>query len=148
MVDSGNIWRSAISRDLMNQLNISPADLEPIPGVSSVGTANRSSSLKVLGLCKKPIKISFGDHKTQFSLRPVVLDNLAMPLNLSGPFLKHNNIDQLHSQDALKVCGSTVKLVSVIKNDKPAELGSTGVYLINSVTIPPLSSQIVPLRAA
>ena len=45
----------------------------------------------------------------RFSLpiQPVVLRDLAMPLNLSGPFLKKHRIDPIHSQNIISVDGQT-----------------------------------------
>ena len=148
LVDSGNTWACAISADLMQQLNLSQSDLTPIPGVPTVGTAHKDGHLKVLGMCRQPLKISFGDHPTKFSCQPVVLEGLSMPFNISGPFLKRHNIDQLHSEDALRIAGRKVKLVSVLQTKPTAEVGSTGVYLHQKVTIPAQSQILATVVAA
>ena len=148
LVDSGNTWSCAISADLMKQLNLTQSDLTPIPGVPTVGTAHKDGHLKVLGMCKQPLKISFGDLPTKFSCQPVVLEGLSMPFNISGPYMKKHGIDQLHSEDALRIAGRKVKLVSVLQTKPSAEVGSTGVYLHEKVTVPAQSQILAPVVAA
>ena len=93
-LDSGNTWHSAISEKFLATLNRTSADLEKIPEVESVATANEKGRLQVLGRLRKPLKLQFVGHETAINFTPVVLRDLAMDINISGPFLKRHGIDQ------------------------------------------------------
>lgn len=105
MVDSGNLWKNVLSLDFLHQLGLTRDDLREVPGIHEVGTAKSGAGLKVLGELKTPIHLRFGGCATRFKCRPVVLEGLSMPFNLSGPFLAQFGIDQLHSEGALLVQG-------------------------------------------
>ena len=68
-----------------------------------------------------------------------------MDVNISGPFMKNNAIDQLHSKDAVSISGTTIKLRR--SSDRPAPCATSAVYLLAAVTVPPMSSATVDLRA-
>jgi hypothetical protein len=102
MVDSGNLWKNVLSLDFLHQLGLTCNDLRrEVPGIQEVGTAKSGTGLKVVGELKTPIHLQFGGCATQFKCRPVVLQGLSMPFNVSGPFLAQFGIDQLHSEGAL-----------------------------------------------
>ena len=67
-----------------------------------------------------------------------------MPFNISGPFLKEHGLDQLHSQDAIRFQGHTIKLVSNIASPKQESVSSK-VYVQGNYTIKPFSVQYVKL---
>ena len=119
-------------------------DLQPVKGTTSIGTAKTGASLKVLGETKQPLYIQIGGIATKLWCRPVVLDGLAMPFNISGPFLKEHGLDQLHSQDAIRFQGHTIKLVSNIASPKQESVSSKA-YVQGNYTIKPFSVQYVKL---
>jgi hypothetical protein len=47
-----------------------------------------------MGELKQRIYLQLGGCETQFRCRPVVVQGLTQDLNLSGPFLRQNDIDQ------------------------------------------------------
>ena len=101
MMDSGNLWRSALSWDLARKLGLTPKDIKPIPGYSKIGTAAKGGQLEVMGETKKKLRINLGGGTKDILCRPVIIRNLSMSCNLSGPFLKKNKIDLLHTGDAM-----------------------------------------------
>jgi hypothetical protein len=103
MVDSGNLWKNVLSLDFHHQPGQTRDDLREVPEIQEVGTAKSGTGLKVVGELKTPIHLRFGGCATHFKCRPVVLESLSMPFNLSGPFLAQFGIDQIHSEGALKV---------------------------------------------
>ena len=143
MIDSGNLWRCAISKDLMAAMGLSPSDLKPIPGLTQIGTAKEGASLGVLGLVKQPLRLKFNGNDTFFSCQPVVLEGLSMPFNISGPFLKEHSIDQLHSQDALLVCGQKIPLLAT-QESRPAEVIASAVYVSKQTVVPAFKEMWVP----
>ena len=58
MMDSGNLWRSALSWDLAQKLGLTPKDIKPIPGYSKIGTAAKGGQLEVMGETKKKLRIN------------------------------------------------------------------------------------------
>ena len=139
LVDSGNVWKTAISDELARKLEIEEKDLERM-SVDSIGTAKKGSSLKILGQVKKPIMMKLGDHPTRIAVRPVVIENLSMGMNLSGPFLKAYGIDQLHSQNALSFQGRLIPLKEANegrREAKYAEITRTKIYVEEDQWIKP-----------
>ena len=92
LVDSGNLWRNAISEEFLHQLGLNKEDLRPLLN-TKVGTASASADLEVMGETKVPLKLNMGGLTTKFKFRPIVLKDLSMHINLGGPFLKQYNID-------------------------------------------------------
>jgi hypothetical protein len=86
LLDSGNIWRNVMSERLLKKLGMEPKDLQPL-SISKIQTAKMGASLEVRGLTHD--------------------------LNLSGPFLRQNKIDQIHSRDVIKINGHEVPLLTV-----------------------------------
>ena len=91
-VDSGNTWRTAISAQFARELGLTAADIQPTDR-KSVGTAKTDSSLPIIGETKKPLYINMNGMETRFRVRPIIIEGLAMSVNLSGPFLKAYKID-------------------------------------------------------
>jgi hypothetical protein len=58
------------------------------------------------------VQVHLGGCETRFRCRPVVVRGMTHDLNLSGPFLGQNRIDQLHSRDALRINGHEVPLLT------------------------------------
>ena len=97
----------------------------------------------------KPLYIQFDTFDTKFKFQPVVIRNLAMDINICGPFLQQHSIDQLHSKNALKVQGHLVKLYPV-PHTTPIipEATHSCAYLTSDITIAPYSVAHIPLRIA
>ena len=88
LLDTGNTYRSAISEEFFWLLGFGPQDLRPLR--VSVQTAQAGSTLQVLGEPLEPLWLNFSDIDLFFSFSPVVIRNLAMHVNVSGPFMaKH-----------------------------------------------------------
>jgi hypothetical protein len=143
-VDSGNLWRNAISEELMTQLGISRKQLLTI-STTSLGTAKKGAELAVLGELPKPIALSLGAGMRTFLTQPVVIRGLTMRMNISGPFLKMHDIDQLHSKNCLQVGSTQIPLL----HTKQAEAAADPVCFVTTTTrdmvVPPLSGAHIPL---
>ena len=147
LVDSGNFYYSCISENLLTSLGIKLKELEILPGNPKIATAAEGSSLTILGRLKNSLKLKLGDHSTIIKFKPVVIRDLAMPLNLSGPFLKSLHIDQLHSKGGLLFQGKFVPLLSDSEFNTKVELKESPLYSQNTVIVPPLSQRTVNLVA-
>ena len=147
LIDSGNLWRNAISVGLLRKLGLSEADLRPAE-TSTIATAKQGANLKVLGELKKAIYINIGGLQTRFKTRPVVIEDLSMAANISGPFLKRHGMDQIHSEDCLRINGHDVPLFSTPNRDRAekAEVVTSAVYLQGKATIPARGVAYVQLR--
>ncbi len=145
MVDSGNTWRTAISTAMANRMGLKSSNLRPVPGVTTVQTAKSGDGLRLLGETRKLISIRIGEHPTAFKCRPVVLDGLSMAVNLSGPFLRKNGINQLHTRNALSIGRRIIPMMSQMT---VADLhqGEVPVYVEEKVVLPPRTHQIITLR--
>ena len=82
LVNSGNSIQNAISPALFHRVGLKvKRDLDPYH-ISSVGTAKKNASLRILGRLKKPLKINIGQSRHHFKTRPIVVDGLSMSFNL------------------------------------------------------------------
>lgn len=144
MIDSGNLLRCAISKDLMVALGLSPGDLKLILGLKQIGTAKEGASLGILGL---PLRLKFDGSGTFFSCQPIVIGGLSMPFNISCPFLKEHSIDQLHSQDALLVCGQKIQLLAT-QESRQAEVIASAVYVSKKTVVPAFKEMWIPAHVS
>lgn len=144
MVDSGNLWRNVISTEFMAKLGYTREDLRPVAGSQRVSTARKGATLEIWGELPRNVKLRLGTHHTTFLTRPVVLNGLTMDFNISGPFLKKYHIDQLHSQDCLRVQGRSIPLLQA---RTPHKKTTCNLYLDRAVRLPPWSINHVQLRA-
>ena len=55
MVDSGNLFKNVISKGFMMALGLTMADLEPMEGRQTVGTAKEGGKLHILGRVRNPL---------------------------------------------------------------------------------------------
>jgi len=152
LVDSGNLWRNVISLPFLHQLGLTLNDLRPL-AIQKVATAKAGAALRVLGELKKAIHLNLGGLDTRLKTRPVVVEGLAMPFNLSGPFLKLHNIDQLHSRNAVRYQGREIPLCTqqdelVIGTAGESPRHSSAVYTMDDVDVPGNSQLVVALRAS
>ena len=139
LVDSGNTWRSVISTDFARKLNIDlQHDLRPLSN-TQIGTAQKGASLKILGETKQNMHLKLGTCNTKFRFRPVVIENLAMPLNIAGPFLKRHQIDQIHSRDCLSINGQDIPLMNQIEYPNLTEKITGQIQLAQEWILPPFS---------
>lgn len=121
--------------------------IRPI-AVKEVGTAKHGASLKILGEVRDPIHLRIPGHTTTFSFRPIIVDGLAMDVNLAGPWLQAHGWDHLYSQDCLLIQGHKVplqKLPATKPNSIPQE--PLACYVSTKASIPPNSAAILKLRA-
>ena len=110
LVDSGNVWRSAFAESFLPKLGLTSQDVRPIDR-KQLRTAKLDSSLTVVGELKQELSFDIGSINTQCRERPIVVRNMAMDFNLSGPFMKRHQIDMLHSMDAISIQGHIVPLL-------------------------------------
>lgn len=123
---------------MLHQLGKDIQDLQPISGAHIIGTAKEGTSLKVLGELKDPLILQILGTDVNLECRPAVLEGLSMPFNICGPFLKDNNIDQLHSEDSLDIAGTKVPLIATL--DPPiGKCVTSRVYIENDTKILPFS---------
>ena len=143
-VDSGNNFCNAMSVRCLKRVGLTLQDITPIK--ENVKTAKKGSTLTVLGRVSKKIPLTFKGIDLTFFTQPVVIKNLSMDFNLSGPFLKQNAIDQIHTRNVLswrdKECPLVERPHQSISTLTDADLytNSTNispVYLSNPVTLPP-----------
>jgi hypothetical protein len=148
MVDSGNLWKNMLSLNFLHQLWLTRDDLLEVPGIQEVGTDKSGTGLKVLGELKNPIHLRFGGCATRFKCRPVVLEGLSMPFNLSGPFLAQFGIDQLHSEGALLVQVKRIPMVASLNPSADVEQTVSNLYVIEKVTVPAFSKMKFAVRVS
>lgn len=117
MFDSGNTFHSVISEDLFNKLRMTAADLADSPQPRSVATASKTDSLEVLGRLRRPLTFHLSTSPVFFRERFYVLKNLNMDMNLSKTFMQRHSIDELHSQNAVRIKKQILPLLSKDSQD-------------------------------
>jgi hypothetical protein len=149
LVDSGNIWPNAISKDFaINHMKLTEAAIRPL-STKTIGTAKDGASMRVLGEVTRPLPLQLGGISTCLKTRPVVVESLSMPFNLAGPFLKKHKIDQIHSEDCIRFQGHDVKLLKRRKGSyTDVETALSNVYVVKKTVVKPMQHAIVTLRAA
>jgi len=70
----------------------------------------------VLGHVKKHMVLDFGQELV-YKIKPIVIRNFSSRLNISGKFLAHWKVDQLHSIGCLKINSKHVKMLKQIPKD-------------------------------
>ena len=157
LVDSGNTWRTAISESFARKLGINKHHIQPLPNIK-VKTAQENGRLDVIGETKDvltfnlPTPRQIGEPNNiaaSFKCRPAIIRDLGMDLNISGPFLKHFNIDQLHSKNCLQLPnGIRVPLTSVPSTQpkRHHEQAEFVALITKNVTVPPLSISHVKIH--
>ena len=136
MADTGNQWRSALSWDAAKRIGIQLKDIKPIPGYNKIGTAAVDGELEVMGETRHKLRINLGGGTRDILCKPVVIKNLSMPFNLSGPFMKRHQIDILHTGDAL-VQGRKIPMQARSGNFNQMASAYTLVYTTEDAVIEP-----------
>ena len=95
----------------------------------------------------------FGGTSTFFTIRPLIIDGLTMPCNISGPFMAHHQLDQLHSQGALRVQGKLVPLVKpdsrrVLATLHQTERDTSSAYVTKATVVPAGHARFLPLTVS
>jgi hypothetical protein len=135
LLDSGTLFRCCISKDFLAHLGIPVSVLRPI-AITSVGSAKEGVCMKVLGEVPTKLKLQLGGHSCVFPFKPVVLEGLFMPLNISGPFLAEFGINQIHSDKSIRVKGTMIKLLAS-PDDNHKKTGQSRVYTMKDEIVPP-----------
>ena len=129
----------------MRKLGKTAKDLKTLPELTSVATAGEGHVLQILGRFKNPLKLKLHHHTTAINFCPIVIENLAMDINISGPFLKKHSIDQIHSKDSLKFQGKLIPLLPDNFVPLSPEITSSIAVITRDVTIQPFSETYVPI---
>jgi hypothetical protein len=115
LIDSGNVVINAISERFAQRLfgHDYHKAIMPSERFKYLGTADEGGQkMRVLGVTSNPVTLRFGGSGTVFKTHPLVLQGLSQDINISGPFLSANGIDQLHSRGSLRVKGQLVPLLT------------------------------------
>jgi hypothetical protein len=137
-----------MSKQLLKKLGLGPDDLQPLT-ISKIQTAKMGASLEIMVELKQKIYLQLGGCQTRFRCRPIVVGGLTHDMNLSGPFLRQNKIDQIHSRDAIRINGHEVPLLTA--RGRPAvpraEVSSAPAYFVKKTILAPNSITMCLLRA-
>ena len=154
LVDSGNLWRNAVSESVAKKLGFKREQLRPLE-VTRIATAKPNASLRVLGELPHDVTLLLGTHQTPIRTKPIVIEGLSMDVNLSGPFLQNQKIDLLNTRRCLRWKGKEVGLRtaqgillvgSVEKEEEEGGANYSHVYVGKKVRIPPYSWGEFPVR--
>ena len=102
LLDSGNLWRSALSPQFARKLGLGAADLREID-TKTVGTAKQGANLRVLGETRKQLLLQLPQLGLAFPFRPVVIEGLTTSVNISGPWMRSVKWDLLFSNNTLRI---------------------------------------------
>jgi transposase InsO family protein len=143
LVDSGNNWRCAISKQYADRLGLKPDDITPVDS-GRISTAKGGSYLEVLGCPKKPLSLRTTVSDTAWSFLPVIIEGFAMDINLSGPWMKKHQWDHIISRDCLRIQGKDVPLC---RPDSGEEAPGSLCYVSKETTAKANSFTYVPCHA-
>ena len=147
LIDSGNTWRTVISPSYASTLGIDcTKDLKPL-SMKTIGTAQKGGQMKILGETKNNYHITFSPSATKFKFKPVIVEGLSMPINISGPFLRRHNIDQLHSRDSLLIQSQLIPLYSELPQVSSMETANSKLFTLEDLTLEPWSINHVLVSA-
>ena len=155
LLDSGNLLISVISEKFFHHLALGQNALIPVSGLNTINTAKQGAALKVVGRVRTPLKLTMAPFTRPILFRPLVIANLAMPINISGAFMQTNNISQMHGSGTVIYDDITIKLWSkrdiasrklhtYIKSNE-AEMGHSNAYSAQTITVQPNSVSVVQL---
>ncbi len=155
LVDSGNLWRNAVSESVAKKLGFRREDLRSLE-VTRIATAKQNATLKVLGELPHDVTLLLGTHQTPIRTKPIVIEGLSMDVNLSGPFLQNQRIDLLNTRGCLRWKGREVGLrtaqgsllVSSVQSEERGGANYSDVYVGRKVRISPFSWGEFPVRIA
>ena len=136
-----------MSKALADQLGITPAQLRPMPGLTDLGTAAEGARLAVLGETREKLTLNLGGNTNNISCRPVVLDNLTMDLNLSGPFMKKHGIDLIQTLGVARFQGQDLPLVTEAEDVCTKKGTYSMIYTKENVKIRPMEAAWIPAIA-
>ena len=153
-MDSGNCLPNVISESFAAKLGFPRSSLRAIPKLRKVGTAKAASDLVVLGTTPRALKLRIGGSQRRIPFRPLVIENLAMEVNLGGPFMRRARIDQLHSQGVLSIDGTQVPVLTKRQCENAqisissiiGEKNESVAYVANTINVPSQSACYLPLR--
>ena len=149
LIDSGNLVTNVISEDFAHRLfetkNLTKY-LEPSKTFSRLGTAQQGAVLDVLGVVKRPVHIRFGGSSARFPSHPLVIRGLSSDVNISGPFLMKNQLDQLHSSGELLVRGQKIPLKTKSSPRRRTAPKSSRTYLAEEINLSPQQIHTISVR--
>ena len=114
-------------------------DLKPLTNSPTIGTATQNNNLNVLGETRNFMHLSFPPLSTKFKVKPAVVANLSMNINIAGTFLKRHNIDQLHSEDCLRIQTHKIPLHSQVDDVFSFETTESVLKIDKAQIVPPFS---------
>ena len=126
------MFRSVISENFYKTLG--GQRLRPL-SLGVIGTAHQKATLQVLRELEKPLKMTIPSLNKSYAFQPVVIRGLAMPINMSGPFMKKNRWDEIHSENCLRVQGTNVPLHASSKMWNQHDYFK--VYALQAITLHP-----------
>ena len=130
LLDTGNLYRSAISEELYRKLPERYRELKPLDK-QTCPTANAADvGMTVLGELKMKIPLQLANCKSEFTIKPVVLRGLSHPFNLGWDYMSKNCIDPIPSELVVKIRGRNYNLFDPEKKRK------VGLHLMSAVTVP------------
>jgi hypothetical protein len=136
-----------MSERLLKKLGLGLDDLQPL-SISKIQTAKMGASLEIMGELKQRIYLQLRGCETGFRCRPIVVRGLTHNLNLSGPFLRQNEIDQIHSRDSIWINGHEVPLLMAWGRPAVprAEVSSAPAYFAKKTILAPNIITMCSLR--
>ena len=141
LLDSGNNYRSLVSHELILNLGIQLEELHETD--DKIFTAKAKKTLQILGEIPKPLVLRIPEAGFVTEFEPLVVKNLGMEINLSGPFLKKHDITQVHSEGAIYIGETRVQLEEPGKK----EISATRLKTVATQRIPAWTIGVLTLKA-
>jgi len=140
-----------MSWEYAQKLGLREEDLEVDPQIPSVNTAKKGNTLAVMGRPKKKVYLKLGALATKFAIKPLVIQGLSSSFNLSGPFMRKHQIDQLHSKQVLVVQGKRIRLRRPVSSHECAALArvepaEVDVYVNQKTVVASNSAAFITVR--
>ena len=130
-----------MSKSYFLSLGYTEQDIRKL-AVTSVGTAKQGSQLKVLGEPKKPLKLRTLEPIFSYNFTPVIIEDMAMDLNIAGPWMKLHKWDQIHTENAVRIHHHLLPLCPKHSVEAPRSL----LHVAEKTTVPGNSMTVIPLN--
>ena len=115
LVDTGNTVANgvAISGEFFRKLARQGARLSEDVQVGSVSTAQKGAKLRITGRCK-PLGLLLQNMKQEYTVKPLVIENLNHEINLGVHFLKKHNLSIKFDSDATRIISTSGEATNLI----------------------------------
>ena len=145
MCDTGNTYHCVVSEDLARATGADLNNLKKVPGKDRVGTAGEGEGLEVLGQVRRRLMLKLPHRTRPLYIKPMVIRNLSMDLNLSGPWMEKHGM-KIDPGKKITYDGQDIPFISKseVRRGAGIQHASCALYTVGDIVIPPKTIVYAP----